>query len=86
MYSLQALLTRHLTIGFTASLKQQFQARVLYSQTAEVGAQIDCHIFSIRLLLYSYKNFHFQDRADKKLDPSIQVDINYKPMSQFFTN
>jgi hypothetical protein len=65
-YFLQVLLTRHLTAGFAASLKQQFQARVLYSQTAEVGTLIDSHIFSISLLLYSYNNFHFQDKTDKQ--------------------
>lgn len=66
MYFLQALLIRHLTIGFAASLKQQLQARVLYSQITEVGTLIDSHIFSISLLLYSYNKVHFQDKTEKQ--------------------
>jgi len=63
---LQALLTRNLNIGFPASLKQQFQARILYSQITEVGTLIDSHIFSISVLLYSYYNLHFQDKTNKQ--------------------
>ena len=86
MYFLQGLLTRHLTIGFAASLKRQFQASVLYSQITEVGMIINSHIISISLLLYSYNNFHFQDKTYITMDSSIHVDTNYKPKSRFLKN